>query len=463
MNQNTVQVGIDAMSFYVPSIYLDLKTLAPSRNLDYDKLSKGLGVLKMALPNVNEDAASMAANAVLKLITDYSLNPKDIGRLYVGTESGLDGAKPIATYVLGMLTKKLQEENNVEEEFFENCDAIDMTFACIGGVDALQNTLDWSRNNKNRIGIVVCTDYAKYEKHSGGEYTQGAGAVAMLIKQSPRLLAIHDVWGVSTKSEHDFFKPDFSETPVFDGQFSNSCYQNRLRDAYFSFKKQAVKENLYTQNDILSEQWNSLIFHLPYAFHGKRMFSQLFTEERILTGSLAANEEIRKEFLEKLNLSQEDINIDLSQLVKHVSKTDLYRDFVNQKIADSQLASSEIGNMYTASIFMALMSCLEMKLSKGNEKDNLENQKIGFCAYGSGSKSKVFEGVLQSGAKEIIEKFNLFSTLKLRQAIDIETYEKLHDKTQTTSLALQQNNFVLSEIKKEPVTLTKARFYSYLK
>ena len=60
MNQNTVPVGIDAMSFYVPSIYLDLKTLAPSRNLDYDKLSKGLGVLKMALPNTNEDAASMA-------------------------------------------------------------------------------------------------------------------------------------------------------------------------------------------------------------------------------------------------------------------------------------------------------------------------------------------------------------------------------------------------------------------
>lgn len=462
MNQNTVQVGIDAMSFYVPSIYLDLKTLAPSRNLDYDKLSKGLGVLKMALPDVNEDAASMAANAVLKLINDYNLNPKEIGRLYIGTESGLDGAKPIATYVLGMLNEKLQEEqnSNSKEELFENCDAIDMTFACIGGVDALQNTLDWARNNKNRIGIVVCTDYAKYEKYSGGEYTQGAGAVAMLIKQNPRLLAINDIWGVSTKSEHDFFKPNFSETPVFDGQFSNSCYQNRLHDAYFSFKKQAVEEGLYNENDILSEKWNSLIFHLPYAFHGKRIFSQLFTEERILT----ENEEIKKEFLEKLNLTKKEVTVEnLEDICKITSKTDLYRDFVNQKIADSQLASSEIGNMYTASIFMALMSCLEMKSVNNEGDENLENQKIGFCAYGSGSKSKVFEGVLQKNAKEIIEKFGVFSTLKLRQSIDIDTYEKLHDKTQKNLLSNKKEGFVLSEIKQEPETLAKARFYSFLK
>jgi hydroxymethylglutaryl-CoA synthase len=477
MNQNTVQVGIDAMSFYVPSIYLDLKTLAPSRNLDYDKLSKGLGVLKMALPDTNEDAASMAASAVLKLLKDYNLNPKDIGRLYIGTESGLDGAKPIATYVLGMLTQKLQEENslknntndNTKEEFFENCDALDMTFACIGGVDALQNTLDWARGNKNRIGIVVCTDYAKYDKFSGGEYTQGAGAVAMLVKQNPRLLAINDIWGVSTKNEHDFFKPNFSETPIFDGQFSNSCYQNRLRDAYFSFKKQAVEADLYKESDVLSEKWNSLVFHLPYAFHGKRMFSQIFTEERILT----ENQGTKKELLEKLNLSAEEIATEISteistekldELAKITSKTDLYKGFVNQKIADSQLASSEIGNMYTASIFMALMSCLEMKLVNNNGNDtNLENQKIGFCAYGSGSKSKVFEGILQSTAKEIIEKFDVFATLKLRKAIEIDAYEKLHDKNQTVPLSEQKNCFVLSEIKQEPETLAKARFYSYQK
>ncbi|WP_291728003.1 hydroxymethylglutaryl-CoA synthase family protein [Bernardetia sp.] len=459
MNQNTIQVGIDAMSFYVPHIYLDLETLAPSRNLDYEKLSKGLGVLKMALPDVNEDAASMAANAVWKLIKEYNLNPKDIGRLYVGTESGLDGAKPIATYILGMLNQKLQEEHKKEPntEFFENCDALDMTFACIGGVDALQNTLDWARGNKNRIGIVVATDYAKYEKNSGGEYTQGAGAVAMLVKQNPRLIAINDIWGVSTKSEHDFFKPNFSETPVFDGQFSNSCYQNRLHDAYFSFKKQAVKEGLYNENDILSERWNSLIFHLPYAFHGKRMFSQIFTKERLFL----TDKSRREGYLERFGISQENLYSEPKELFKKVAKTDSYRIFVKEKIETSQLASSHIGNMYTASIFMALMSCLEMKKEMLFKGEKLEGQKIGFCAYGSGSKSKVFEGVLQKNAIEIIEKFNVFSTLKNRKAISLEEYEALHDKKHTFPLNGSNGNFILSEIKSEPKVLADARFYAY--
>jgi hydroxymethylglutaryl-CoA synthase len=452
MKSNTLPVGIDAISFYVPPIYLDLQTLAPSRNIDYDKLSKGLGVLKMALPDSCEDAASMAANAVWKLLQTYNIKPETIGRIYVGTESGIDGAKPIATYILEMLNAKLQEDSKTHKQFFENCDAIDMTFACIGGVDALHNTLDWARANEDRVGIVVCTDYAKYEKFSGGEYTQGAGAVAMLVKTNPKLLVINDIWGISTKSEHDFFKPKFSETPVFDGQFSNSCYQNRLRDAYFAFKKQAVANNLCEENEFLSEKWDNLIFHLPYAFHGKRMFSEIFTEERNIAT-------YQQTFLKQLNITTNIENtFSMPELVKIVAKSALYDSFVQQKIADGQLASSQIGNMYTASIFMALMSCLESKLLKG---ENLTNQRIGFCAYGSGSKSKVFEGIIQSQYKEVVEKFGLFSTLEQRKAIDLDSYEKLHDKQQTTPIVEYHQNFVLDKIAHEPITLKGARFYKW--
>jgi hydroxymethylglutaryl-CoA synthase len=115
--------------------------------------------------------------------------------------------------------------------------------------------------------------------------------------------------------------------------------------------------------------------------------------------------------------------------------------------------------MYTASIFMALMSCLESKVTKG---ENLTNQKIGFCAYGSGSKSKVFEGIVQSSYKEVVEKFELFPTLEQRQAIDLETYEKLHDKQLATPIAKHNQNFVLDKIADEPITLKGARFYKWV-
>ena len=62
----------------------------------------------------------------------------------------------------------------------------------------MQNTVDWVKGDASRVGIVVCSDFAKYELASTGEYTQGAGAIAMLVKHNPRLLAIGDTFGVAS-------------------------------------------------------------------------------------------------------------------------------------------------------------------------------------------------------------------------------------------------------------------------
>jgi hydroxymethylglutaryl-CoA synthase len=52
---------------------------------------------------VHEDAATFAAEALLKLIKDYNINPKEISRIYLGTESAVDAAKPTATYAMQMV------------------------------------------------------------------------------------------------------------------------------------------------------------------------------------------------------------------------------------------------------------------------------------------------------------------------------------------------------------------------
>ena len=127
--------GIEAASYFAPSLYLEIKDLAEKRGIDPAKLEKGLGLHKMAFPDVQEDAATFAAEALLKLIQDYDLNPKDISRIYLGTESALDAAKPTASYAMQMVEKVL--EPNFGERVFKHCDVVDLTFACIGAVDAL--------------------------------------------------------------------------------------------------------------------------------------------------------------------------------------------------------------------------------------------------------------------------------------------------------------------------------------
>lgn len=439
----TMKVGIEAASIYVPQIYLPIRDLAEKRNIDPDKLELGLGLKKMAVLDADEDTATLAANALLKLIKDYNINPLSIGRIYLGTESSLDGAKPTATYAVQLVEKVLA--NEFGERIFRHTDVVDMTFACIGGVDALHNSLDYVRVNPDQKAIVIAADYAKYGLGSTGEYTQGAGAVAVLVSNEPNLIEIENKWGVGMESVFDFFKPRqttseksiletlnttkkeieiFSDEPVFDGQYSNECYKNRVREAYFNFKEK------YNVSNKLFDDWRYIAFHLPYAFQGKRMFNDVFALE-----------------------NGEDNSVDN---LKVISKSEAYKAFVKEKIEPTQRASSEIGNMYTASIFTALLSALQVSFDNNEE---LADQKIGFIGYGSGSKSKVFEGIVGKNWKEVINKINLFEYLENRTAITYQQYEDLHNK------AIKQpftsgKIFAFTNIEKEITNLVGARYYT---
>jgi hydroxymethylglutaryl-CoA synthase len=453
-------IGIDDMALYVPKLFLDIRTLAEKREIPYEKLSRGLGLYKMAICDVHEDAATMAAEAIVELIERNNLDPRQIGRVYLGTESALDGAKPTATYAVEMAQKRLEKQWGAD--CFRHCDVLDMTFACIGAVDALNITLDWVAADQRNIGIVVASDIAKYELQSTGEYTQGAGAVAMLIKAQPRLLAVQRTFGVAMESVHDFYKPrreQYCETPVFDGQYSNQCYQNRMVEALADFRRRATQDGVMKtgQFPALSERWARMIFHLPYAFHAKRMFVEQFVTERMEKGSWDKD-------VQKFNLQIPDISSDpdpknqekaKAAFMKSVSESALYKQFVAEKLEKAQRASQETGNLYTASIFLALMSTLECDLA---ENTALDKKRFGFIAYGSGSKAKVFEATVQKDWQNVVRHFKVFEKIAQRHAIDYDQYEALHKGTQQTTVLTQKGRWALDHIGQEGVTLG-ARYY----
>jgi hydroxymethylglutaryl-CoA synthase len=445
MKKRHLPIGIDDMQSYVPSLYLDIRDLAAERDIDYEKLSKGLGLYKMAVPDRHEDAATMAAEAISALLERNRLSPSQIGRVYLGTESALDDAKPTATYAVEMVRQRIGGS-------FAHCDVVDLTFACIGAVDALEACLDWVSADPERMAVVVASDIAKYELGSTGEYTQGAGAIALLVRWHPRLMVIPRVYGVSMESVHDFYKPRrerFCETPVFDGPFSNQCYQDRMSAALAHFRRVSG-----ASEPVLSDRWARMIFHLPYAFHGKRVFVEEFVREREASGewaSVAAKAGIPAAVPSAGSVPPKAYQA----FLRTVSQSDAYRQFVRVKLEKAQRASSEVGNLYTASIFMALMSTL---VADAAENSRLTGKRFGFVAYGSGSKSKVFEGILQKGWRQVAEDFRLFQQLSRRKPIDYPTYERLYLHTLDQSVRPQEGCFALHSVGREGNQLG-ARFY----
>tara|TARA_B100001063_G_scaffold69323_1_gene63387 strand:- start:4547 stop:5989 length:1443 start_codon:yes stop_codon:yes gene_type:complete len=478
------KVGIDSLAYYVPSLYVDIEELAVKRDLSPEKLVKGLGLKKMTTPDYDEDSASIAANSVYRLIIDNKIDPRKIGRVYLGTESGVDASKPTSSYVVEIIENIFTKEYG--ERCFKNCDIVDLTFACAGAVDALENCCDWVRNGDDRQAIVIASDIAKYELYSTGEYTQGAGSVSMLICENPSIISFNGTWGVSTKGIGDFFKPRrvfkksnilieaaklmgndvsekeaitmletagskfwsdtndlvevYKEEPIFEGQFSNESYKERIHEAIDNFNEQ-------NPIDILTD-WENIIFHLPYAFHGRRMIINKWLDwmyENNLSNEIYS--EIGKP------VSEDD-----KEWFKKLSKSSIYKSFINEKISPGEKASSEIGNMYTASIFMSLISSLvEANI---NNKD-LENKKIGFISYGSGSKAKIFEGIIQKNWIDKVKHLNLFKNLNNRKKISVDIYEKLHKSKITSNINNNNGIIKLSKISNAEFTEGLRNYIKY--
>ena len=479
-----IKVGIDSISYYIPSLYVDIEELATARDIPSEKLVNGLGLKKMATPDYDEDSASIAANSLYRLIKENNIDPKKVGRVYLGTESGVDASKPTSSYVVEILEDIFAEEFG--KRCFKNCDIVDLTFACAGAVDALQNCCDWVRNGENRKAIVIASDIAKYELNSTGEYTQGAGSVSMLICENPSIISFNGSWGVSTKGIGDFFKPrrvykksnilveaakllgkevssseaekllnkadskfwsdsnDFvevyKEEPIFEGQFSNESYKERVYEAIENFNEQ-------NQRDILSD-WENIIFHLPYAYHGRRMIVNKWMDW------MKENNQFEKIYSEigKPNSSED------KDWIKKVSKSDIYKSFIEDKISPGEKASSEIGNMYTASIFMSLISSLVEAFEKDRE---LENKKIGFISYGSGSKAKIFEGTIQKDWMIKTKPIKLFENLDNRKKVSVDIYEKLHKRRISSNINNNDGIIKLSKISNDEFTEGLRNYIKY--
>ena len=121
-----------------------------------------------------------------------------------------------------------------------SCEVPEFKHACLGGVYGMKGALrHLALDGAGGQAIVVCADIAEYARGSSGEPTQGAGAVAMLLEEDPKL-AVVDLPGSGSASDYrvmDFRKPmmrfceqDRSEThhvrdfPVFNGKYSTTCY-----------------------------------------------------------------------------------------------------------------------------------------------------------------------------------------------------------------------------------------------
>jgi len=449
--------GIDDISIYIPQLYVEASDFARERGLDPVKLERGLGIGQMAIVDTNQDPACLAANACLKIMQKNKLTPDQIGRLYVATESSFDESKAMNSYVIGML------EQVYGEETFGHCGGIECKFACVSGSYALYDNTNWIRagESEDKHALVVVSDIAKYDMGSSGEVTQGAGAIAMLLNDKPRLLEFDPkVTSTSIKNEYDFYRPFGKETPIVHGQYSNLLYLIQVKNALTDYKRKAKNTGLIKLNEdeTILDHIDYLNMHLPYSNMGKKALAYLARHEwrtlprwNKIIKEIEMEEPVPKDprgTIESVLADAEFMAKD-HQFTKLFTNTSEYLELYESKLASSLIASKMIGNLYTASLYLGFRSSLEFEYQKGVD---LKGKRIGFCSYGSGASAMIFSGVIQPEYEQVVKNMNLEAELGPRTKLTLKEYEEMHENKRSIEKNIHsaKKEFILVDVNTSP-------------
>ena len=378
-----MNIGIDKIGFATANYVLKLADLAKARNIAPEKLSKGLLVKEFSVAPVTEDIVTMGASAAAAILTEEDKN--EIDMVIVASESGIDQSKASAVFVHGLL--RIQPFAR----------SFEMKEACYSATAALDYAKLHVETRPSSTVLVIASDIAKYGIETPGEPTQGAGAVAMLITNNPRILIFNEDNVAQTRDIMDFWRPNYSTTPFVNGLYSTQQYLDSLETTWIEYQK---------RNQVSLKDFAAVCFHLPYP-------------KLALKG-------LKKIMDKSLPIEQQE------QLQANFEQSILY--------------SQKVGNIYTGSLFLGLLSLLE------NSTSLKASDRIALFSYGSGAVSEIFSGQLVAGFKQQLQT-NYMEILNNRTLLSIPDYEKLFfeeanlDKNGSASFTNYENqDFALAEI-----------------
>ncbi len=329
-----LKVGIDTLAFYTSRYALDLAHLSEARGVDSDKYFLGLGQRIMAVPAPDEDVVTMATAAAQAAVRDIDLNTIEI--VLFATETGIDQSKSAGIYVHDLLGLS------------ERCRVVELKQACYSATIALQLALPFLRQHPDKKVLLIASDIARYGLNTPGESSQGCGAVAMVLSANPRILAFDTEYGAVTENVMDFWRPNYADAAFVEGKYSSKLYLNMLEKTWRQYH--ALTNRTFADH-------HHYCYHMPVP-----------------------------RLVEKAH----------QHLAKICGVDKLSDTLLQAHLAHSLEYGRQIGNSYTASLYVSLASLLDLT------QEDLSGKRIGFYSYGSGCVAEFFSGVVQPGYQKVL-------------------------------------------------------------
>ncbi|GCC11185.1 3-oxoacyl-[acyl-carrier-protein] synthase 3 [archaeon] len=234
--------GIVGYGVYIPRYRIKTEEIARVWGNDGESVKKGLMIGEKAVAGIDEDAATIAVEAARNALNRAEISAKEIGAIYVGSESHPYTVKPTATIVA--------EAVDATPELT----AADFEFACKAGTAAMQAALALVKSGMIKYGLAIGSDTAQGAPGDPLEYTAAGGGAAYIIGKNNPLATIEATYSFTTDTP-DFWRREGQPYPRHGGRFTGL-------PAYFKHVSSAAKGLM----DLLGkrpEDFDFAVFHQP--------------------------------------------------------------------------------------------------------------------------------------------------------------------------------------------------------
>jgi hydroxymethylglutaryl-CoA synthase len=357
-----MRVGIERIDFYAGRFYTDAAAMAVARGRDPQRVAEQIMVEERTVVPLWEDAVTLAVNAAKRVLTPADL--RDIDLLIAATESAVDFAKPLSTWVhryCGLLP---------------NCRNFEVKHACYSATAALKMAAAWVATTEpvrpGRKALVVSADFTRPTLHTGYDFAGGGCAVAMVVSANPRCVELlPGQEGYWTNEVNDISRPT-SRLEIGDNDISLCSYLDALDGACGHFE-QVTGTTDYARFD-------RHVYHAPFP-------GMTWQAHRTLLGRTGAPTK------------------------REVAAS------MQEKVLGGLRFARRVGAAYGASTFVSMLGWL------AGDRELPGGALISVFAYGSGCQAEFYAARIGEGAAAEVRARDLDAHVGARRALSLPQYE----------------------------------------
>jgi hydroxymethylglutaryl-CoA synthase len=234
--------GIIGYGAYIPRNRIKVEEIAKVWGADAPSYKKGLLLEEKSVPSPDQDTITMSVEASRNALKRAGIDPRDIGAVYIGSESHPYAVKPSGTVVAEALGATPEVHT------------ADLEFACKAGTEGMFLALGLVRAGLIRYGLGVGADTSQGAPGDALEYSAAAGAAAFIFGRDRLVAEVLETYSYTTDTP-DFWRREYQYYPQHGGRFTGD-------PAYFKHVTGAAR-GLMAKAGMKPADFDFAVFHQP--------------------------------------------------------------------------------------------------------------------------------------------------------------------------------------------------------